>query len=89
MYQYLIIIFLLLISESVNLGDLIEPADLQEILNFWTGSDTYYYVCGTLNDFNKTCRTLRLIKSCGANDVCYYSCGDINDSNKTCGAHAY
>ena len=37
----------------MNLWDLIKLAEPQEILNFWDSYDSYYYACGTLNDFNE------------------------------------
>ena len=66
----------------MNLWSLIEPAESQDVLNFWTGSDAYYYVCGTLSDFGKPAELKDLLGSCGADDVYYYACGALNDSNK-------
>ncbi len=32
-------------------------------LKFLVGSDTYYYICHTFNNFNKTCGALRTLRN--------------------------
>jgi hypothetical protein len=41
----------------------INPAELKDLLRSCGADDVYYYACGTLNDSNKPCGALRLIKS--------------------------
>ena len=39
-----------------------KPAELQDLLRPCGADDVDYYACGALNDFNKTCGALRLLK---------------------------